>query len=174
MKLKEFFDKQVPVRAERLDLDAVEKSRLAFVAALEPREHLRSELRAQLADPDAEMPETGIEREHRLRILSDVAVLETGDWERGNWDSRLTPFVGGPGIDHLTYWIRQCEEAMAAERARRAVTWPAPFRFVGRPGTHSHDGRKLRRGDVVLLSRSQAEAWADKFEPVGDEQPATT
>lgn len=26
------------------------------------------------------------------------------------------------------------------------------------------DGRKLRRGDVVHLSRSQAEGWADKFE----------
>lgn len=177
MKLTKFFEHQATVRAVPLNVVAVEKARAAMVEAHEPMVSVRADILAALPPLDSDMPETSEQRERRKRVLADVEVLERGNWLAGITDLRLAPFVGGPGINALDYWIRQCEEVIAAEQAKQAITWPAPHRYIGAPGTMTFDGRRLRRGDVVRLWRSQAEAWADKFESATDAselQPAAT
>jgi hypothetical protein len=169
MTLTQFFAAQLPVRTEPLNVAAVEKSLAAFLEAEEPRQRVRAAMLADVPALDPEMPLSGVEDEDRKRVLADVAVLETGNWALGHSDPRLTPFVGGPGLEQLTYWIRQCREAIAGETALRAISWPAPFVFTGRPGTMRFDGRVLRRGDIVHLTRAQFEAFADKVSPVGEE-----
>src|SRR5690606_3898341 len=93
-----------------VNLDTVAKSRAAFVAALEPRQRIRAEILASIPPVDPETPLSGVEEDEVKRRLADVAVLESGDWMRGIADPRLQPFVGGPGIDALTFWIAKCDE----------------------------------------------------------------
>jgi hypothetical protein len=164
MKLTRFFEHQAVIRTAPINIPAVEKARAALAEARDSMAELRLTLLATLPPLDPEMPPTADEHDRRKRVLTDVDVLERGNWSSGIYDLRLTPFDGGPGINALDYWIRQADEAIEAERAKQAINWPAPHRYIGQPGTMTFDGRKLRRGDVVHLSRSQADAWADKFE----------
>ena len=166
MTLKRFFELQVPFAAESIDLGAIALSRAAFREAVDPMHRLRSELLAGLPERDPEMPLTGVEADAVRRLQEDIEVLEKGNWALGISDPRLQPFVGGPGINHLVYWIAKCDEVTARETTLREMTWPATFTFTGRPGTTRIDGRVLRRGDIVALSRAQYDAWSDKFAAV--------
>ncbi len=176
MKWGEFFTRQAAVTAEPVNPEAVLKQRGEFVAALEPQLALRDTMLAELPQVDREMPENAEAYEHRKRVLGDVAVLEGGDWGSGYYDRRLTPFSGGPGIRHYEHWIKKCDDIVTGETALRAIDWPSSFRYTGQPGTMHFDGRTLRRGEVVKLSRGQWEAWSDKFEPttVASEVEAVT
>lgn len=166
MKWSEFFTRQAAVNAEPVNPEALLKQRAEFVAAREPIAALIEQLRSELPEVDPEMPEDGDGYEHRKRVLADVAVLESADWGNGHYDRRLNPFVGGPGIAHYDHWIKKCDDLVVGETALRTMEWPVPARYTGLPGTMHFDGRRLRRGDVVRLSRSQWEAWSDKFELV--------
>lgn len=174
MTLGKFFEHQAVIRATPIVIAAVQRAMAALMEDRDPKVALRLALLSGLPTIDPEMPESAEAHEHRKRVLADVAVLERGNWQAGISDLRLAPFVGGPGINALDYWIRQCEEAIAEEQAKQAITWPAPHRYTGLPGTMTFDGRKLRRGDVVTLTRSQAEAWADKFEMVAEAEAVTS
>lgn len=44
------------------------------------------------------------------------------------------------------------------------MVWPAPFRYTGPPGAMRFENRRLRRGEVVNLTRAQYDAWKDRFE----------
>ena len=97
MTLAEFFKAQEPLSAERIDLDAVRKSRAAFAEALEPMERLRAELLASIPEIDPDLPPTTAEQEKRQRRMADVQTLTDGKWQRGISDPRLQPFVGSAG-----------------------------------------------------------------------------
>jgi hypothetical protein len=163
-----------------VNLDTVAKSRAAFVAALEPMQRMRAEILTSIPPVDPEMPLSGVEEDEVKRRLADVAVLESGMWTRGIADLRLQPFVGGPGIEALKFWIAKCDEITESETRFQSQTWPAPFRYqplsgdARRSGAMIFDGRRLRVGEVVNLTRSQYEAWRDKFIPVETEEAVTS
>ena len=79
---------------------------------------VRADLLASLPPLDPEMPPNADEVERRRRVLADVDVLERGNWLAGIFDLRLSPFDGGPGINALDYWIRQCDDAIADEQSK--------------------------------------------------------
>jgi hypothetical protein len=54
------------------------------------------------------------------------------------------------------------------EADRAAIVWPRKYRFTAKFGKHQQDGRYLQPGDVVMLTESQATAWADRFELATD------
>ena len=100
--------------------------------------------------------------------------LNSGNWLAGYTDPRLGAFLGGPGILALERLVARCDEVTAAEVARRSTVWPAKFVYVGEPGRAEIDGRLLRVGDVVELTEGQADAWADRFSRVVDEETVTS
>ena len=170
-----FIRKRLDLRIEgSSDLDMAERYLAEFERALEPLLAVRAEMLAELPALDEEIPESGAAAEVRRRVLEDVEVLETGAWMMGYRDARLQRFEGSPGILDLQGAIAEAKDVISGERALRAKQWPAPYRYTGRPGTMRIGGKALRRGDVVLLTRTQAEAWADKFvaENVTNEQLA--
>lgn len=78
--------------------------------------------------------------------------------------------VKRPGLTETDIRIEQleadCKEWRAYEKR-----WPTPdtkreYTYVGKPYRHTQDGKVLEKGDVVLLSESQALALADRFEAV--------
>ncbi|HVL69267.1 MAG TPA: hypothetical protein VM364_18565 [Vicinamibacterales bacterium] len=176
MKLTAFFAAQVPLveaTGEAIDLNAVVKSRAAFVAGLEPMREPQRVLEALCAAPtDPEAYETAAEQDERRRHAESLRVLIEGDWSAGITDPLLEPFVGTPGIRNLERWIAKCDEVIARETELRSMKWPAPYRYVGGPGLMRWGAppRVLRKGDVILLSRAQAEAFADRVERVTNEE----
>lgn len=177
MKTADFFKAQEPARVEPMkrDVDAMRRSLDALLVAREPLERMRRELLATIPEADPEMPPTADEQDRVARMLEDVARIDDGNWSLGISDRRLEQFVGGPGLNVLNVWIEKYQALLAEEASRREISWPCDFRYSGRPGAMVWAGRRLRRGEVVSLSRSQWEAWRDRFSPldseVGEEQP---
>lgn len=161
MTLNEFFMHQVPLSADahERDVAAIRRSREAFAAALEPMQALEREYEAAIFPLDPEEPRTAAEMDVRQAAVEHLKVLREGAWGLGYRDLRLDQFDGGPGLNALVYWVSVCDTIIAHEEKLAAMQWPAPFRFIGTPGTTRIDGRLLRRGDVAMLSRSQAEAF---------------
>lgn len=178
MKTADFFKAQEAALVEPTKRD-VEKMRRALdsivTEAQEPLQRMRRELLAGIPQVDAEMPMTADEQDRVARLLEDVARVDDGNWGLGISDRRLEPFVGMPGLNVVNLWVAKYQALLAEESSRREMTWPHDFRYSGRPGAMVFEGRRLRRGDVVSLSRSQYEAWKDRFttldSEVSEEQP---
>jgi hypothetical protein len=104
-----------------------------------------------------------------------------------NIDQGLTvdTFSGTPIIpyDFMKVMVKRCGliecdvriaqlEADLKEWRAYERRWDSPdrrhqYRYTGKPYRHTHDdGKVLEKGDVVLLSESQAQALADRFEAV--------
>ena len=76
-----------------------------------------------------------------------------------------------PGLVETDLRIAQleadCKEWRAYERRWDSPDRKHQYRYTGKPYRHTHDdGKVLEKGDVVLLSESQALALADRFEAV--------
>lgn len=77
--------------------------------------------------------------------------------------------LAAPGLASLGRLLARLEKQQADEAAQQAddaMPWPRPFRYVGRPNRVWRDGRYLRPGDVVELTKAQAQNWSDLYEPV--------
>lgn len=172
MKTPEFFKLQEPALVEPLkrDVDAMRRALDAYITeGREPRQRMRRELLATIPEADPDMPLSADEQDRVARVLEDVARLDDGNWSLGISDRRLEQFVGGPGLNVINLWIEKYQALIAEETSRRETTWPAPFRYSGRPGAMHFEGRRLRRGEVVSLTRAQYEAWRDRFSPLDTE-----
>ncbi|MDQ3420588.1 MAG: hypothetical protein M3451_00495 [Chloroflexota bacterium] len=104
------------------------------------------------------------------RAAQDIETLNAGSWRSGYWDARLEAFSEGLGIETLEKFVQRCDKAIAEQRQQLAATWPAPYRYTGNRGTHLVNGAVMKVGTVVLLDEAQAEAWADRFALVEQEQ----
>jgi hypothetical protein len=70
---------------------------------------------------------------------------------------------GRPGLRELDALIAYFDQ-LTRELTREPQVWPRSFRYVGPAGKAEHEGRLLKPGDVVQLTRAQVESWADRFE----------
>jgi hypothetical protein len=74
-----------------------------------------------------------------------------------------------PGLQSVARLLERLERQKAEEAAQAtddALGWPRPFRYIGKPNRAWRDGRYLRPGDVVDLTKSQAQNWSDIYEAV--------
>lgn len=173
MKLHEFHDLYSQLHsalAEPLDPIAIARVRAKAVQARAPRVALRAEREAQVVTFDPEVRYAPEQREASRHAREDAQVLTEGAWEFGISDTRLKEFAGGPGIDALDRLIAQCDAALAEIGQRKAISWPAPHRYIGPSAVADFEGRTLRKGDVVRLTQAQAEAWADRFYLVTEQE----
>lgn len=171
MKTADFFKLQLPALVEptKRNIEAMRRSLDALLAGREPLERMRRELLAAIPEPDPEMPLPAEGQDRVARLLEDVARLDDGNWSLGISDRRLEAFVGGPGLNVVNLWIEKYQALIAEETALRRTTWPRDFRYSGRPGAMHFEGRRLRVGEVVSLTRAQFEAWRDRFSPLDSE-----
>jgi hypothetical protein len=152
----------------------VEKVKARAAATVVAMSAVREEIAARILVPDPNVRRTREERDASRFAMEDVEVLNSGNWLAGFTDPRLGAFLGGPGIRALERLVARCDEVMAAELARRATVWPAKFAYCGEPGRAEMDGRLLRVGDVVTLTEAQADAWADRFSRVTEDETVTS
>ncbi|HVL69277.1 MAG TPA: hypothetical protein VM364_18615 [Vicinamibacterales bacterium] len=102
-------------------------------------------------------------RAHAMR--GDLRLLEDGVSESSPIsDERLNEFVGLPGLIETRRWLERLRVAREEAVARESVSWPRSFRLKDGK-SHYSAGRRYKAGDVVELTETQAEAFADKFEP---------
>ena len=176
--LQQFLLAQAPTQVEPVarDLHAIRRSRDLFAEALEAMRPLERDYESMIIEPNPdEPPPTGEQEEATREAREHLRVLREGNWSLGFRDARLAEFAGGPGMNHLLHWIRLCNDILGHEAKMRAIAWPAEHRYIGRPGAARLNGRQLRRGDVVRLSREQSESWSDRFALLdAEEQEAVT
>jgi hypothetical protein len=178
-----FFELQKPFDMEpiAMDLRAAERSLEAFEQMAASMGAVRDALLAEMIPFDGEMPLTAAEQDHNASKAHDIDVLERGAWGLGYHDRRLDQFIGlsphrgqprqpnegAPGLKLVEHWVAFARKVIEQEKALRAIEWPAAFRYVGPAGATTINGRRLRVGDVVTLaSRTQYQAFADRFERV--------
>lgn len=179
MTVAQFLKLQAPILAEpeERDVASIRKSRDAFAAALEEMRPVEVDLASGVIDKDAlragDVYYTGQQIEASEHHADDLCVLREGAWLHGYRDRRLDAFAGGPGVNHLIHWLQMAETILAHEQTMDDVTWPAPARYIGRPGFTVIEGQRLKPGDVVSLTREQFRAFADRFALVEQEQVPT-
>lgn len=133
------------------------------------RDHLvalRDQRAALILVADPNVRRTAEEQAISDHAEDDVKVLEGGLWGQGYWDTSLKEVANSIGIVALDRLIADCREVIEHETSRPPMTWPAQFEYCGLPGRAELEGRLLRVGDRVMLTESQATAWADRFRPV--------
>jgi hypothetical protein len=137
-----------------------EKALLALVDVL-TREH---EELAQAARTRIERPE---DQRRRADLAEAIAQIQRGVHPNDGVIPRLSPLIGKPGRTETERTIARLREDRAALLARMAAAGAADVPHRLKPGKrHTHDGRPVQPGEVVMLTAGQARAWADKFEPV--------
>jgi hypothetical protein len=159
------------VQAEPQPLNAAQVQRVKAIdeqaaEVLARMEAVRDRLRARIVadDPNVRIPRE--QRDASDRAKEDAKTITRGTWGNGYWHPDLREFADGPGIETLTRLRAECREVLETEAARQATVWPRQFEYCGPAGRAELDGQLLKVGDRVMLTESQANARADRFQRV--------
>ncbi|HXG86735.1 MAG TPA: hypothetical protein VNJ02_00250 [Vicinamibacterales bacterium] len=153
-----------PASREVLRLDdalaAVEQKLAELSAAREP---FLADRQALQADIEGRHP-TGDERRRLQDIDTAVNELEFG----GVGVNLRGDMYKTPGLHQLRRQLESLQAERAKLVARESVNPDEPVLCrLTRMVSHVYEGRRLKVGEEVLLTRSQLEAFSDRFEPVG-------
>jgi hypothetical protein len=133
----------------------------------------------ELAALDAEREHRPLSKEDRKRyqeLHDSRRQIETGPAMDEGIDPELDALLSRAEIARFRFRqpglapLRRLRDELTAERealvATQAVVWPRPFVYVGPKRKHQMNGAFVQPGDIVELNESQAQSWADRFEPV--------
>jgi len=155
-------------------LDALESDDLTAVRRALDVARLACERRHQvLADVERALPtvpdDRPLDRETERRIAGlhdDIRAVRAGVGSlHGATHAALEQLRGRPGLVAWEALRQRLEERAARLEAEAAEVWPRRFRYTGPRHAAFVDGRYLRQGEVVELTRTQYAAWRDRFVP---------
>lgn len=149
-------------------IQALKDKRLKNIAQYERKESVRSQLAARQVELEREVEgrlPTGAEHAELLQLKTDIDTLVNG----GTWveSPNGLSMDRDRGIKHLSERIKALD-AEIAELERKAAINPdeevrCRFKTLA---VHYHEGRLLKVGEEIVLTRRQFENLNDRFELV--------